>query len=252
MLSWRFIGSFFVFAIVLAWVLPTSWMHDTHILRTEPSSPWKEITHVSDVVWNTQASFIKIIIDAPERPLLVSGWSIENEQGERVEIGPSVDTIPANGIAEPAPLSISGTTTLVVSFSSSPLGVSFRVHPCSHYLRGTQDFIPPLERMCPSPSTDPRWEYLDGSCRLTVETLPRCEVYSPEYLTGITPACGTFMKNTLNYASCLSSVGKTSPLSEWRIFVGEHPDFVNEQGGILFLKDEQGLLMSRVQYGPQR
>ena len=247
MLSFRFIAVFFLGAILLAWMIPAEWMKHEVVLSLAPQSPWSSIASIDDVSWGNGSPYTRISIKDSQTPLLLSQWSIENERGERAEIGLGTETFDIGKVPELQPILAATNTTLLVSFAPSPLGVSFREHICSPYLRGTRPFVPALPAQCPELSAHPGWNTLDSSCQLLASSLPRCEALSPEHLTDISPSCDAFLRSAPTYTSCMKDSGVNGLLSSWRIFVAKD-QFVKESGGTLILKDDRGMVVDTIEY----
>ncbi len=247
MLSFRFIISFFLGAILLAWMIPAKWMEHEAVLTLAPQSPWSSVASIDDVSWGNGSPYARISITNSQTPLLLSQWSLENEQGERVEIGLGAETFTIGKTPQLQPILSATNTTLYVSFVASPLGVSFREHICSPYLRGTKPFVPTLLTQCPELTSHPGWNTLDSSCQLLVSSLPRCEALSPEHLADISPSCDAFLRSAPTFTSCMKESGIHGLLPSWRIFVAKD-QFIKESGGTLILKDDRGMVVSTMQY----
>jgi hypothetical protein len=251
MLSNRFIVVFFLGAVLLAWIIPSSWITGGHIaspLLDSPLSPWSSNISLDDVAWGNGSPHVRVSIGAVDAPLSISGWSIENERGERVELGAGVKKFIPGETPSPLPMAVASNTSLLISFGPSPLGVSFQEHFCSGYLRGTTPLSPPIEAQCPILSNNPKWGALDSTCKNLIESLPRCTVISPEHLGEMTPACELFLRTVPTYASCVREVGDNALLPRWRIFVGEHTTFIRQEGGVVILRDDRGMVVDTLPY----
>jgi len=243
---------FFIGAILLAWVIPSSWTN-TGILPTPrsitPDSPWSSRVSLDDVAWGNGSPYVRISVGATDAPLGATGWSLENELGERVELGVGVEIFTPGQTPLPIPLSVASHTTLIINTGPSPLGVSFREHVCSGYLRGTIPLTPPTETRCPEPSKHARWSTLDESCKLLVDSLPRCTVLSPEHLGDMSSACESFLRTVPTYTTCVREAGQNALLPRWRIFVEGPSSFIHETGGTILLRDDQGMVVDVLSYG---
>jgi hypothetical protein len=201
-----------------------------------------------DIAWGSGSPYVRISVGAVKDPIVLSGWSIENEVGERGEIGLGVTEFNIGKVGRPKPIVVGTSTSLTLSFMPSPIGVSFQEHRCSAYLRGTTPFQPPLETRCPSLEEDPRWKNLDKTCQLLTQSLPRCEVISPEHLGDVSSSCESFLRAIPTFSTCVDAVGTQAFLPSWRIFVPEHTGFVHQEGGVLRLLDDRGLLVDTLPY----
>lgn len=251
MLSNRFIFFFFLGAIVLAWMIPSVWITGGLVrphLPSSPESPWKANVSVEDVVWGNGSPYIRITLGTLDAPLNISEWSLENELGERAELGVGVELVTPGQTPSPLPLLVASNTTLLVGFGPSPLGVSFREHVCSGYLRGTVPLTPPIETRCPELSKNKSWSALDSSCKLLIESLPRCTVISPEHQSDMNPVCESFLRTVPTYTSCMKEVGKEALLPQWRIFIERRNTFIHQDGGAVILRDDRGMIVDFFPY----
>ncbi len=250
MLSTRFIVVFLLGTLALAWILPASWLKNGRLptITSAPRSPWSTAVSIEDVSWGNGSPYVRISVGETDMTLPLTGWSLENARGERVEIGLGVEEFSLGKIPLPTTIQVASNTALFASFGPSPIGVSFREHVCSSYLRGTVPIVPPIEPRCPEPSTYPSWNSLDGTCRLLISSLPRCEVISPEHLGEMTPGCDAFLRTVPTYATCMSTLGSEALLPRWRVFFEGRPGFIREEGGSVTLRDERGLVVDTFTY----
>jgi hypothetical protein len=250
MLSTRFILGFLTAATLLAWILPSSWIDQVPLPdpSTLATSPWKNTVSIDDVAWGNGAPYVRITFKEMGAPTSISEWSIENEGGERVEIGLGTDHVDLGGIAIPSQIFVATNTTALVAFHASPIGISFREHRCSSYLKGTRAFVPPMNSECPLLSEHKKWNALDGTCRLLIESLPRCSVISPEHIGDMSPSCDDFLRTVPTYTTCISQTSNAALLPTWRIYRGDAKDMVHETGGALTLRDDRGLIVDTFPY----
>jgi hypothetical protein len=248
MLSSRFIVLFFALATLLAWMIPDVWMEERKAIPPVPNSPWSSVVSLDDVVWGGGSPYVRISVNDLDAPIFLSGWSLENERKERAEIGLGTEFFSMESVPHLEKIRVASGTSLLVSFSASPVGVSFRENACSGYLRGTDPFVPPVEDGCPDLSEYPEWKSLDGTCQLLIASLPKCRVISPEHAGDMSSACGSFLRTKASYPSCMARVGDGSMRPLWRIFISGRETFITESGGVVILKDDRGLVVDSLPY----
>jgi len=250
MLSIRFIVVFLFGALALAWIIPPSWIDVGRIpaIATEPQSFWSAVVSLEDVAWGNGSPYVRISMKETGVPIEFSGWSLENDHGERAEMGLGVEHYSLGKISAPSSITVASNTSVFVHFGPSPIGVSFHEHLCSSYLRGTAVVVPQMEARCPSVEKHPFWGTLDSTCKLLISSLPRCEVLSPEHLGEMSSVCNTFLRTVPTYTACMKEVGPDAFLPQWRVFLGNRPSFINEEGGIVTLRDERGMVVDTFPY----
>ena len=150
-------------------------------------------------------------------------------------------------IIKPTSIVVASHTEMILTLGQSPLGVSFRENACSSYLRGTVPLSPPTNLQCPRLNEYPGWSSLDVSCKLLIDTLPRCSVISPEHIGEVASACNYFLRTAPTYSGCVDSIGSSS-LPIWRVFLDAHENFVHNNGGEITLLDERGRIIDIFPY----
>ena len=172
--------------------------------------------------------------------LFISDWKLKNSLGETVRIGDASYTPFVGQVNTTHPVVLAAGDKLTISTGQSPIGVSFRVNKCSGYLEQFQDFVPPLQVSCPSPSSEEDAHNLPRECQSYIRSLPRCTANVDILPDDLTAECRDYINTQINYNSCvlLHRDDKDFYKNEWRIYLGEPRELWLERDTITLLDDE--------------
>lgn len=143
--------------------------------------------------------------------------------------------------------------------------VSFKENSCSGYLGSMPEysFQPSLTRSCPRPADMPGVSNLEPSCRRVVERLPSCQtpVFDNRDREGnpcttclngerLSNQCAAFIKERINYGSCIASHSSDSDFSlrTWRVFLGRGWEMWAKEYETIELYDQHGRLVNYYSY----
>ena len=138
----------------------------------------------------------------------------------------------------------------IILTGRSPVGASFKENICTGYLGQYQTFIPDLNRSCPSPADEISARYSGAdkeACTTTAENIPRCAVVTSSTAGG---TCGTFLKDNLNYNSCVTSHrnDSTFTLKTWRLYLDRNTELWGKARETITLYDQNGKVVDTFSY----
>ncbi len=144
--------------------------------------------------------------------------------------------------------------TIYLSSASNPLGSNknFRLNRCFGYLANERDFAIDFYNNCPIPERYSE-EILDLNppCQRYVLERRSCEI--PKYWENPEVArdseCVDYILDNFNYIGCYKNYSKDEDFleNEWHIYMNRN--FVSEGLDILYLRDQNGLLIDKYLYG---
>ncbi len=183
-------------------------------------------------------------------PIDMTGWVLESAlTGTRVALPPAASPFMANGPNAVLPLSVEPGGVVIVSSATSPVGVSFRENACTGYLGQFQEFNPPLQDDCPSPSevlpmTMENLQRYGDACFDAVSNLPRCRF--PTTLPEVAGSCKAFLTEYLSYNGCVTQMRSRLQFqkNEWRVFLGARTELWRDSHDAIRLLDAQGRTVS--------
>lgn len=200
-----------------------------------------------------QAEYVEIKAPPGNKNLIsVGDWVLKNSSGKSAAINKATK-LPLIGMVNvETPLFLAPGEKMFIITGRSPIGVSFQVNKCSGYLEQFQYFSPPLPADCPSPATDIYINNrdLEQTCGSYVSTLPRCEIYTAEIPSGLSEACGFYIRNNINYNSCVDLHKNDYDFfkPEWRIYLGRNIELWENANDLIRLYDHTGSLVDSKSY----
>lgn len=176
--------------------------------------------------WSVERDYLTVAVpsDYPTRVKL-TGWQASS-RGKSATIGRGAPIFYSGQLNPLADIWLAPGERATITFSRSPLGLSFRTNACGGYLAEWQEFRPPLPRDCP--------RQIPTECREKLTAFPTC-VTARQTPPELTPFCLNYLLEKLNYNGCVSeNISKPKFLGEWRIYLEL------EAGSDLTLSDEIG------------
>lgn len=188
-----------------------------------------------------------------KEPLFITGWKVRGNRGS--------DLFVPNGIADMNPASIGATQTRIALAPSeyatfytnaSAIGRNFRLNKCTGFLNNFYSFTPALPKTCPALFDKGETVRFTGGCQSFLFRLSACANISPndrnQFGSENDIGCRDIM-DRYNFGYCYNRF-HTQPdffSREWRIWLGDRPNFDREHDRIL-LFDNAGLLVDEKVY----
>ncbi|MFY9461571.1 MAG: hypothetical protein WAP51_00005, partial [Candidatus Sungiibacteriota bacterium] len=180
----------------------------------------------------------------------IDGWTIENNNGNRVAIPPAVN-IPSLD-STPRPIQLNpGDEALIITGDSS-FGASFRENICTGYLNESHSFSPALEESCPEFSKeDILGQSLNAACVDVIDRSTRCRQVIIGYEDSAAGNdCIAFVQSHLNYAGCVKDNKDAERFftGRWRVFLKMSQKLWNSLHDRVILRDKEGLIVDEYSY----
>ncbi len=146
------------------------------------------------------------------------------------------------------------TDKIYLSSALNPLGrnKNFRLNKCFGYLAEERDFAINFYNSCPKPKRDDEETLnLDTCCQKYILEKRTCEI--PDYWENPRVAgdseCVDYILDNFNYIGCYNNYSKDEDFlkNEWHIYMNR--DFVSPGFHMLYLRDQNGLLVDKHLYG---
>jgi len=162
-------------------------------------------------------------------PINMSGWRLVGVRSKESATLPAAASVFRSGsVNQTSALILAPGERALVSSGRSPVGVSFRENICSGYLASRQDFIPSINKSCPSASDDFARFYNGAAsdyqtCKTAVANASRCETPSRG---GASNNCYEFMREHFTYNGCVNyhAIDQGFFSGTWRLYLGESRD----------------------------
>ena len=84
---------------------------------------------IEDVSWGNGSPYVRISVGETDMTLPLTGWSLENARGERVEIGLGVEEFSLGKIPLPTTIQVASNTALFASFHCLFYSILFKILP---------------------------------------------------------------------------------------------------------------------------
>lgn len=134
---------------------------------------------------------------------------------------------------------------------SNPLGKNknFRLNKCFGYFLKYYEFSPSFSKICPQSKLE-EISYLNENCQEFILNLSKCEI--PDYQDNIKilfdMKCRTYMDDNFNYNACFKNYQKDKDFLKNYWYVYLNTDIVSELHDLLYLRDQNGLLVDKYIY----
>lgn len=218
-----------------------------------------------------------------ERPVIISGWSLENARdekiirsgpggikgintgvAERVTVPTGTYVVSPRGNNQKEPIELRAGETAYIITGESPdaypvlLNTSFKINKCTGYFSETFRFTPSLSRSgCPDPEAEAAGLIFDDDCYDFIERLGRCRdplrtserrVRLEEELTN---QCRAFLDDAFDYDGCVARHRHDEDFlgDTWYIYLGR-PDreLWADRRETITLYDREGKIVDQVSY----
>jgi len=204
---------------------------------------------------DTEYLTISVSSRAPEAGIDVSGWSVEGEaEGKSFSIPEGVNLPHLGDVNQNEPVVLAPGQTAIITVGDSPVGMSFRENMCTGYFDQFQDFSPPIQHLCPSPTTDFNRFYLGDpkkldACHAYIQSVHSCTV-PLDTPSGLGSDCNQFIDQYLNYNGCVDAHTGDKGFfgNEWRVYVGRGSDFFTKDHDTVKLLDTSGNTVDLLTY----
>lgn len=136
----------------------------------------------------------------------ITGWRVESGASRRGARIPEGAALPRSGrVNDTGRIVLSPGDTAYIITGEAPNGVSFKENKCTGYLENNQNFVPTLQKRCPSASQEFSLHYTgnqlrDDRCYYRMQQTPTCETPSDR---NVSDACIRLIDEYLTYNSCV-------------------------------------------------
>jgi hypothetical protein len=225
------IATYALIAFFIAWIIPDQWIGEVGLIDHDlpPASYYQGDVRITSVSWGDGRPYVTLKSEFVDRPIAITGWSIENEKGYRGIIRNGVRTLGLDMPPQGESIYIGTGTTAYLLSERSPVGISFERNMCSGFLGGVQDFSPVIARECPDMTQYSAYTQLDQACTDFLSRIPACETLTPSHLSiPLSPACVSFITKMLTYQGCvdLHKNEEDFLLPAWHIYLDTQRELV--------------------------
>ena len=143
---------------------------------------------------------------------------------------------------------------IYLSGGYNPLGRNrnFRLNKCMGYLTSSFDFPIPISKKCPKP-TSQDVSHLEPCCQKFILRLRTCEIpdYSEDVDVRNDKGCIEYLNKNLNNQACFINHWQDEDFlsNSWHIYLNGKNVVANDCYDTLYLKDQNGLIVSTYSYG---
>ena len=216
------------------------------------TSPYFGKIKISDIKINAPALItLKTYLDKGEK-INITGWKIKAKRGGFVipagieKYDPYYNPPPTENIL------VKKDDKIYLSGASNPLGRgrNFRLNECMGYLTYYHNFPITISKDCPKPK-ESEISSLSLCCQEYILKLRKCEIpnYSQTYRIICDSKCTSWLSENLNYGPCFYKHYRDEDFLEsvWHIYMDT--DFISQERDILYLQDQNGLVVDSKEYG---
>ena len=195
--------------------------------------------------------FVLLVSNVLTTPITITDWKVLDRQKKIIYSFPGISV--SDSSEEILPITVYSGDRIIVSSGSSPIGTSFRVNKCSGYLSQSNTFIPALRTSCLVPlhafTEYGKVPFSDDVCYATILSLRSCVTVDTVPL-GVTDSCRDFLQNVLSEEGCISRHRNDTDFytGEWRVFLGSDKELWKNRDNVLYLLDENDLLVATFVY----
>lgn len=197
--------------------------------------------------------FVLLVSNALAKPIIITDWRVFDRQGKISYNFPKGIKVLGSSHEVFEPIIVQPGHAIVVSSGRSPISNSFRVNKCSGYRSQFKKFTPGIKTSCPEPMREfleyESIPFSDNECYEAVTSLSACTtvVVIPP---GITKQCKDFLGSVMTETGCVAR-HRNDPdffAPEWRIFLNSERELWKNRDNVLYLLDENGLLVATMVY----
>ena len=195
--------------------------------------------------------FILLVSNVLTAPLTLTDWKVLDRQKKVAYLFPAID-VSGSG-EDSSPITVYSGDRVIVSSGRSPVDTSFRVNKCSGYRSQSNTFVPAIRTSCSDPlqafADYGKVPFSDDACYVAVLPLSPC-VTVDTVPSGVTDACRDFLQNVLSEDGCISRHRGDVDFytGEWRVFLGSDTQLWKNRDNVLYLLDENDLLVATLVY----
>ncbi|MDR3570747.1 MAG: lamin tail domain-containing protein [Candidatus Pacebacteria bacterium] len=181
----------------------------------------------------------------------ISGWSLQSAlTSARAYIPLAASFFRLGELNSQTALQLAPGGVAIVTTGRSPVGTSFRENSCSGYLEQLQQYTPPIQTQCPSPSDAASQAAQYGqSCASFVSSIPFC-TFPQSLPSNLSTQCQAFIQNTLSYNGCVATHqnDNTFASNNWRVYLDGSKELWNNSHDTIRLLDSQGEVVAVTSY----
>lgn len=225
---------------------------DDPSLFGNPSPYANNITiHLGDVSGSdARSEYIQISADSSNTaPIAITGWSLQSAvTGVRLVLPMAAPLFVSGAVNGIQPVLLNPGATAIISSGSSPVGVSFQENMCSGYLEQYQDFVPSIEKRCPS-LTVTNQSSSDDPCANFIDSLPAC-TFPTRFPSDVPLSCRTQITQIASYNGCVhTNQGRNGfTTNTWRLYLGLQSKLWNPNHDVIRLLDTEGRTVNAISY----
>jgi hypothetical protein len=209
-------------------------------------------------LYDARAEYVQVHAEfGNTAPMDMTGWSLQSAlTGVRALFPQAASPFIMGTANETRGVSLEPGNSAIVVSGQSPSGFSFRENVCTGYLEQLQDFTPPLNSSCPTPSdllplTPDNLRTYGDACFDYVRDLPACHFPPSTSLPpGLSGACRNFIVTNFTYNGCVANYrARTSfALDSWRLYLGTPAELWRNSHDIIRLLDRDGRTVDVLTY----
>ena len=177
----------------------------------------------------------------------ITGWIIENSNGERFVI-PKGHDLPGFSAFAQDPILLRPGDRAYVNAGAQGKQMDFRTNLCVGYFSEFSDFNPAVYSSCPRPDTS-KLLHLKDICISLIESTPSCRMPKTAN-TFIDSTCSEYLSANLNYVGCVENYRSRNDFfsNEWRIWMQRKGEFMRNTHDKIILKDPQERVAAEYSY----
>lgn len=181
----------------------------------------------------------------------ISGWSLQSAlTGARAYIPLGASFFQLGELNAQTEIELDPGGVAIVTTGESPVGTSFRENICSGYLETLQQYTPPIETQCPSPSNAAAQASQYGqACADYVSSIPFC-TFPQNPPAGLSAQCQSFVQTQFSYNGCVAENQGDSDFSsnDWRVYLDVPRALWNDNHDTIRLLDSSGEVVAITSY----
>ncbi len=189
----------------------------------------------------------------------ITGWYLKSEKTGYYAIIGRASLLPFPFTRTESDIILEDKDKVVLTKGFSPIGISFKLNICTGYFEENRTFYPSLPRQCPKASDENLPIFSndldrDEECVDLISKIGRCTTKGNEYLRDlpdtITQFCKDYIKNQINYNSCVANnLGdKNFAVNEYRVFLNRFGPLWRSKNEKVNLYDRNGLIVDSISW----
>lgn len=181
----------------------------------------------------------------------ISGWSLQSAlSGARAYLPLAASLFEQGQLNAQTGIELAPGGSVIVTTGVSPVGTSLRENECSGYLEQLQQFTPPIETQCPSPSdTGAQAAQYGQACAEYASSIPFC-TFPQTPPSNLSAQCDAYIQTTFSYNGCVATHQNDTNFAsnDWRVYLDGSRELWNNNHDTIRLLDLQGETVAVASY----